>query len=85
MRVYLLFIRLLCSIYAYAQTPITNAYFPAVGTTLINAKATNLTAFSIAVAPIGGSNLTWDFRSLRPQALDSGCSKKIWIFLPIKP
>ena len=71
MRVYLFLNCLLCSIFSYAQTPISNAYFPTVGTTLINAKATNLTAFSIGVAPIGGSNLTWDFRSLRPQALDT--------------
>jgi hypothetical protein len=54
-----------------AQTPISNAYFPAVGNTLITAKATNISAFSVSTFPTNKGNVSWDFRGLRPQALDT--------------
>jgi hypothetical protein len=71
MRHYLLLICLHCSFFMAAQTPIANAYFPAVGNTLITAKATNITAFSISTFPSSKGNVSWDFRGLRPQALDT--------------
>jgi hypothetical protein len=54
-----------------AQTPITNAYFPTIGRTLITAKAINTTAFSVSTFPTSKGNISWDFRNLRPQSLDT--------------
>jgi Secretion system C-terminal sorting domain len=71
MRHYLLFICLHCSFFMAAQTSITNAYFPAIGNTLITAKATSTTAFSVSTFPTNKGNLSWDFRNLRPQSLDT--------------
>lgn len=52
-----------------AQTPISNAYFPAIGNNLITAKATNITAFSISTFPTSKGNVSWGFRGLRPLSL----------------
>jgi hypothetical protein len=71
MRAFLTLTYILINLFVYGQTPISNAYFPAVGNVLITAKATNLSAFTVGVSPIGGNNLTWDFRTLRPQMLDT--------------
>lgn len=71
MRFHLLILFTCFDFLCVAQTPITNAYFPAVGNTLIMARATNTSAFGINTSPTGGSNLTWDYRQLRPQALDT--------------
>jgi hypothetical protein len=56
---------------AVAQPTITNAYFPAIGNNLITAKATNGTAYRVDLYIEGGSNVPWDFRIWRPQALDT--------------
>jgi hypothetical protein len=71
MRAFLTLTYILINLFVYGQTPISNAYFPAVANVLITAKATNLSAFTVGVSPIGGNNLTWDFRTLRPQMLDT--------------
>jgi Secretion system C-terminal sorting domain len=71
MRHYLLFICLNCPFFMAAQNSISNAYFPTIGNNLITAKATNISAFSISTFPTSKGNVSWDFRNLRPQALDT--------------